>query len=131
MKTDDVVPLPLSCRTSDDDYPGKLAQLGPDWRLSVSMDANRYSLQQRTPSGAWAAAGGSSPATLAKIVSKYGDQVDGLASLCATLPDKPATAAPDFLARRRAQLALIQAERDAKAKPRKRRICPLDRLLDL
>lgn len=49
--SESITPLPLSCRTSDDDYPGKVAQLGPDWRLSVSMNADRYSLQQRTPSG--------------------------------------------------------------------------------
>lgn len=127
-----VVPLPLSCRTSDEDYPGKLGQLGPDWRLSVSMDANRFSLQQRTPSGAWAAAGGSSPATLAKIVAKYGAQVEGLAALCASLPDDPASAAPAFVLRRQAQLALIRAERQAKTKPvPRRRLDPLDTLLDL
>lgn len=103
--SEEVVPLPLSCRTSDEDYPGKLGQLGPDWRLSVSMDANRFSLQQRTPSGAWVPAGGSSPSTLAKIVAKYGNQVDGLAALCASLPSHPAQAAPNFLARRLAQLA--------------------------
>lgn len=129
---EEVVPLPLSCRTSDEDYPGKLGQLGPDWRLSVSMDANRFSLQQRTPSGAWAAAGGSSPATLAKIVAKYGDQVDGLAALCATLPDDPASAAPGFTLRRHAQLALIRAKREAKAKPpTRRRVSAIDRFLDL
>lgn len=63
---------------------------------------------------------------------KYGNMVKGLPALCATLPDNPAAAAPDFLARRLEQLALIKANRDAKAKPPvRRRASALDRLLDL
>lgn len=130
--SESVIPLPLSCRTSDDDYPSTVAQLGPDWRLAVSMNADRFSLQQRGASGAWYPAGGSSPATLAKIVAKYDGQVEGLASLCATLPDDPASAAPDFMLRRQAQLALIRAGREAKAKPpARRRVSALDRFLDI
>lgn len=129
--SESIIPLPLSCRTSDGDYPGTVGQLGPDWRLAVSMNADRYSLQHRLPSGAWCAAGGTSPATLAKIVAKYGEQVEGLAALCATLPHHPTMAAREFWLRRQAQLALIQAERDARAKPRRRRPSAIDCLLDL
>ena len=132
--SDPVIPLPLSCRTSDQDYPGTVAQLGPDWRLAVSMNADRFSLQERGPSGEWSPAGGSSPASLAKIVAKYGAQVEGLAALCASLPDDPASAVPAFALRRQAQLALIRAERQAKANAKpapRRRPDPLDTLLEL
>lgn len=106
-----IKPLAASVRASDDDYPGVVAQLGPDWRLAVSMNADRYSLHQRvqTDEGfAWVPAGGSSPKTLAKILAKYGERVEGLAAVCAGLPDDPAAAASLFAARRQVQLSDLE-----------------------
>lgn len=106
------VPLPASCRMGDSDYPGAVAQLGPDWRLVVSMDGKRYALQQRLrddAGGGWVAAGGKSPTTPARIVAKYNAAVPGLASIFAALPDDPALAVPGFLARRHAQQAMFAA----------------------
>jgi hypothetical protein len=68
--TDAIVPLPASARMSDADWPGVVGQLGPGWRLVVSSDAKRYTLQQRVPTDAgprWVSAGSKSPATLARI----------------------------------------------------------------
>lgn len=130
--SESIIPLPLSCRTSDDDYPGVVAQLGTDWRLVVSMNANRFSLQKRDPSGEWSRADGTSYATLSKVAAKYGARVEGLAALCASLPDDPSAAAPEFTLRRHAQLDLLRANRGAPAKPwARRRPCPIDDLLDL
>lgn len=106
------VPLPAACRMSDCDYPGTVAQLGPDWRLVVSMDAKRYALQQRVSDAAgdgWSAAGGKSPTTPARIVAKYAAMVPGLASIFAALPDDPALAVPGFPARRQVQQSIFAA----------------------
>lgn len=105
-------PLAASVRMTDADYPGVVVQLGADWRLSVSMDADAYSLQflADTAHGLrWLPAGGRSPKTLAKILTKYGATVPGLADACATLPDDPSAAVPGFASARSAQLDQIAA----------------------
>jgi len=94
-----VQPLAASARMSDPDWPGLVGQLGPDWRLVVSADAKRYSLQQRLPDGAgWVAAGGKSPTSPARIAAKYAATVPGLSALLSSLPDDPAAFAPQFAA---------------------------------
>jgi hypothetical protein len=106
MTIEEITPLSASVRMSDADYPGVVGQLVPDWRLVVSSDAKRYTLQQRVPTDAgprWVSAGGKSPTTLGRIVAKYSNQVQGLAALCASLPDDPAVAAPEFVASVHAQ----------------------------
>lgn len=105
-------PLPASARTSDADYSGVVGSLGPDWRLSVTMAGDGYLLQQRVPAAGgptWVQAGGRSPKTLAKIVAKYGGQVDGLAALCARLPVRPGAAAPRHVAAVGAQRSAFAA----------------------
>lgn len=107
-----IAPLSASARMSDADWPGVVGQLGPDWRLVVSSDAKRYSLQQRVPDDAgprWASAGGKSPSTLARIVAKYAATVPGLSALAASLPDDPASAAPQFVAAIQAREAVFAA----------------------
>lgn len=110
--TDAIAPLPASVRMSDADYPGVVGQLGPDWRLVVSSDGKRYTLQQRVSDDAgprWVSAGGKSPATLARIRAKYGPTVKGLAALCDALPIDPAAAAPLLVAAIRAKDAVFEA----------------------
>lgn len=113
-----VAPLPASARTADDDYSGVVACLGPEWRLAVTMKGDGYSLHQRikTPDGpVWVPAGGRSPKTLVKIVAKYGDQVEGLAALCAHLPADPALAVPHHVAAVDAQAAVFVARDTTRA----------------
>jgi hypothetical protein len=110
--TDAIVPLPGAVRMSDADYPGVVRQFGPDWRLVVSSDGKRYTLQQRVPTdagAAWVSAGGKSPSTLDRIAAKYAAQVDGLAALCARLHPDPAAGLPQFVAAVRARDAAFQA----------------------
>lgn len=110
--TDATVPLSASARMSDPDWPGVVGQLGPDWRLVVSSDGKRYTLQQRVPTDAgprWVSAGGKSPATLARIRAKYAPTVKGLAALCDALPVDPAAAAPLVVAAIRAKDAVFEA----------------------
>jgi len=97
---------------SDPDWPGVVRQLGSDWRLVVSSDAKRYTLQQRVPTDGgprWVSAGGKSPSTLARIKAKYGRTVKGLAALCDALPLDPAAAAPLVVAAIRAKDAVFEA----------------------
>lgn len=106
------VPLSASVRMSDADYPGVVGQLGSNWRLVVSSDGKRYTLQQRVPTDAgprWVSAGGKSPATLARIRAKYGPMVKGLAALCDALPVDPTEAAPLLVAAIRAKDAAFEA----------------------
>lgn len=94
-------PLAASARMSDPDWPGVVGQLGPDYRLVVSSDAKRYTLQQRVADDAvprWASAGGKSPSTLDRIGAKYAATVPGLSGLLASLPDDPSAFAPQFVA---------------------------------
>lgn len=105
-------PLSASARMSDPDWPGVVAYLGPDWRLVVSSDAKRFTLQKRVPDDAaprWASAGGKSPATLARIGAKYAATVPGLSALLASLPDDPAAFAPLFVASVKAKDAAFAA----------------------
>lgn len=107
-----IVPLSASARMSDPDWPGVVGQLGPDWRLVVSSDGKRYTLQQRVPTDAgprWVSAGSKSPATLARIRAKYAPTVKGLAALCDALPVDPAAAAPLVVAAIRAKDAVFEA----------------------
>lgn len=107
-----IVPLSASARMSDPDWPGVVGQLGSDWRLVVSSDAKRYTLQQRVPTDAgprWVSACGKSPATLARIRAKYAPTVKGLAALCDALPVDPAAAAPLVVAAIRAKDAVFEA----------------------
>lgn len=104
-----VVPLPASMRVADDNYAGVVSMLGPDWRLGVTSKGDAYALHRRVPTDEgprWVPAGGRSPTTLQRIVAKYGDKVEGLADLCAGLPDDPARAVLGFA-------AASQARRDA------------------
>lgn len=98
-------PLRLSCRASDDDYPGVVARLSPTLRLAVSMNADRYSLHTRVnPAEGWGPVDGNSPATLAGIVEVAGF-VPGLRQLAETLPPEPWRALPEFTMRRAEQVA--------------------------
>ena len=95
-------PLSASVRQSDDDYPGVIASLPGGWRMAVSMCGGRYVLQQRadTPDGPrWVPAGGRCPGKLDRIAAKYSADVEGLAALCAALPEDPAEVAGDLPAR--------------------------------
>lgn len=110
--TDAIAPLPASARMADADWPGVVGQLGPDFRLVVSSDGKRYTLQQRifgADGERWASAGGKSPATLARIRAKYASTVKGLAALCDALPVDPAAAAPLLVAAIRAKDAVFEA----------------------
>lgn len=105
------VPLSALARMADPDWPGVVGQLGPDWRLVVSSDGKRYTLQQRVATDAgprWVSAGGKSPATLARIRAKYAPTVKGLAALCDALPIDPAAAAPQLVAAIRAKDAVFE-----------------------
>lgn len=105
-------PLPASARMSDPDWPGVVGQLGPDWRLVISSDAKRYTLQQRFSDDAgtrWASAGGKSPSTLDRIGAKYAATVPGLSALLASLPDDPSAFAPQFVASVQAKDAAFAA----------------------
>ncbi len=112
QETSCAAPLSASVRMSDADYPGVVGQFGPDWRLVVSSDGNRYTLQQRVSTVAgphWVSAGGKSPSTLERICAKYAAQVDGLAAICATLHPDPAAGLPQFVYAVRARDAAFQA----------------------
>lgn len=110
--TDAIGPLSAASRMSDADYPGVVGQFGPQWRLVVSSDGKRYTLQQLAATGAgprWVSAGGKSPVTLARIRAKYAPTVKGLAALCDALPIDPAAAAPLLVAAIRAKDAVFEA----------------------
>lgn len=119
--TDAIAPLPASARMSDPDWPGVVCDLGPGWRLSVSSDGRRYVVQMlgETDAGPrWFSAGGRQPATLGKLVAKFGLMVEGLAEACDGLPENPADALPVFAARLKAQqdhLAATDWARDSYA----------------
>ena len=105
-------PLPLSARMSDADWPGVVCQLGPTGRLSVSSDGRRYVVQtlaQTDQGPLWLSAGGRQPATLRKLLAKFGGQVEGLAEACEGLPDDPAEGQPVFAARLQAQAEHLAA----------------------
>ena len=102
----EVASLPLSARMGDADWPGVVCQLGSGWRLAVSSDGRRYVVQTlgQTDNGPmWFSAGGRQPATLPKLLAKFGPIVEGLAEACEGLPENPADALPIFAARLRAQ----------------------------
>lgn len=106
------LPLAASAIRAEADWPGVVGQLCPDWRLVVSSDGKRYTLQQRIVGAdgeRWASAGGKSPATLARIRAKYAPTVKGLAALCDALPIDPAEAAPSLVAAIRAKDAVFEA----------------------
>lgn len=110
--TDAIAPLSAASRMSDADYPGVVGQFGPQWRLVVSSDGKRYTLQQLASTDAgphWVSAGGKSPSTLERICAKYAAQVDGLAALCATLHPAPAAGLSQFVASIRARDAAFEA----------------------
>ena len=110
--TDAIAPLSAASRMSDADYPGVVGQFGPQWRLVVSSDGKRYTLQQLASTDAgphWVSAGGKSPSTLERICAKYAAQVDGLAALCATLHPVPAAGLSQFVASIRARDAAFEA----------------------
>lgn len=110
--TDAIAPLSAAARMSDAGYPGVVGQFGPDWRLVVSSDGKRYTLQQLASTDAgprWLSAGGKSPSTLETICAKYAAQVDGLAALCATLHPVPAAGLPQFVEAVRARDAAFEA----------------------
>ena len=98
---DQTIPAPLNpyARMSDDDWPGKLLDLGPDTRLVVNAPGTRYALQKRLPADseggfAW---GGTSYAKLTSLLAKQAGLIDGLAQACADLPDDPALARPELV----------------------------------
>ena len=110
--TDAIAPLSAAARMSDADYPGVVGQFGPQWRLVVSSDGKRYTLQQLASTDAgprWLSVGGKSPSTLERICAKYAAQVDGLAAFCATLHPDPAAALSLFVEAVRARDAAFEA----------------------
>lgn len=99
-----VPPLSASARMSDANYPGVVRSISPRYRLVVSMDCKRYALQsvaQADDGVVWVPAGGGRPpASLPKLLARFGALVPGLAAAVAGLPDDPAQALPVFAASR-------------------------------
>lgn len=88
---------PLSARPAvfnclSDDYHCVVVCLGRNWRLASTASGDGYSLHRRVETSQgwrWVIPGVRSPKTLPKIAAKYGREVDGLAAVCAALPDRP------------------------------------------
>lgn len=109
---------------SDSDYPGVLRQVSDGWRLVVSPDGRRYRLQalvQVAYRDEWASLVHLQGMTLAVLLQRAGDEVEGLASACEGLPENPALAAPEFVAKRKAQVARVYPGRAAAAAARDQR----------
>lgn len=89
---DPLSPRPAVFNCLSDDYYGVVVCLGRNWRLASTASGDGYSLHRRVETSQgwrWVIPGGRSPKTLPKIAAKYGQEVDGLAAVCAALPDRP------------------------------------------
>lgn len=101
-----VVALSGLDRVTSPDFPGVVRKIGSVWRVSVSMDCDKYLLQSRAATNdpdqefVWMGRGRGFKTLSLMLASKHALECDGLAQACVGLPEDPLQAFPAFLSAR-------------------------------